>query len=602
MQQASRPLHPYSQRCRSAALLLAVLYSLLPRSALAEVEQVFERTKVIVRTEVQNPRFESARVPISAGTANFEVLAGGRFLHDGCSELLIRNTASSELFLADSKKFAPVGFTINSPSEATLRALDLQGDGLDDIRFTDSGGTLHVLISDGRGAFIERPNVVSTNRGERGGPSVPMMRIGPGSAGVVSISQDNETTYKWTFETANGERRLWTEFPPTAIWRSAGFADLNGDGRSDLLAYGGEYSGWWVSLGSKYGGLSRSISGINFFGTPVVFADMDCDGADDVVSTVITEGVLSVAYARLSKGLSGVAIKSKADHVCVTNDQGICFLDDAADVPMPNLEGYLFEETGRELARDAGKTSTAISYVATPIHQGHETALGKKFGIGPSGPGPYVCLGFQPGDPIFFWRASSATCPNGHALMGISIPKHSERWAASAIPRFACCPLPAEDILLDQTVEGTDVCPEDSIAVGMVPGWGCQSCPQRLLCQRINRTRYALGEPNLGVYWGTGRFRDRNDRQVLRTDIPIALRYGLGRTGLQTWDVDGCVGFPWGSVLTRMPGPRSCNQAEFRAIVFAENEGSGAATRPVPMLPECRTITDPTDPSSGCLR
>ena len=110
----------------------------------------------------------------------------------------------------------------------------------------------------------------------------------------------------------------------------------------------------------------------------------------------------------------------------------------------------------------------------------------------------------------------------------------------------------------------------------------------------------SLAAPGVGVYWGNGRSGRNSSNMVLASDVPPALRYALGRMDIDFWHSDGCLGYPWGSFLTKVAGDRSCNGVQFRQLQYSAHDPQGAAGRPVPIFPDCRVIADPYSPLSGC--
>ena len=406
----------------------------------------------------------------------------------------------------------------------------------------------------------------------------------------------------WQFQESPGKFHVFAELPREGRWREIGFADLNADLRPDLISYGGRFQGWWVTFGSPYGGLSRSVSGLDFPSpdqSRYLLLDIDCDGSDDVVEIPTgSTKILTVAFSRFSNGVPGVLIRANTGESCTTDVQGECLFVGSNKSLRVEHPGLIIEEVSRRKG-DTNVVQEVVAFMATRVSPDSKHQ-GQRFSLGPRGDGPYVCLGFNPGDPLSLWRRKASECPEGHALMGVSLPKDNSRWAQSSVPRWVCCPLPSDDILQAESALGQPDCPENTVAVGADPGWDCPSCPQRLICKKINTARYALGKVTAGVYWGAGRFRERNTNQVLRSDVPATFRFALGRTGLNTWDEDGCIGYPWGSLLTRMSDARSCDGANFRTLLRRSSQSSGEHPSTVQMFPDCQDIDDEKSPLGRC--
>ena len=79
-----------------------------------------------------------------------------------------------------------------------------------------------------------------------------------------------------------------------------------------------------------------------------------------------------------------------------------------------------------------------------------------------------------------------------------------------------------------------------------------------------------------------------------RGRIPARLRFGFGRTSQTQWLKTGCLGIPWGSVLTSL-GERECDGYEFRELISQIGERysgeSGAA------VDDCKVFSEITRPN-----
>lgn len=162
---------------------------------------------------------------------------------------------------------------------------------------------------------------------------------------------------------------------------------------------------------------------------------------------------------------------------------------------------------------------------------------------------------------------------------------------------LTCCPLPATDILLrDSRWTGDNECPEGSIVTGaeMVLHQGKRV--QRIQCTAIDTTRYALGERMTGVEWGTGRSAPAYQFGISRSELPLGLQPGLGRTGFNVWDIDGCIAPRPGALQVTAPA-RRCSATAFRTL---ERRRSDGTTEPVEMFPRCVELGDMFDPEGGC--
>ena len=232
-------------------------------------------------------------------------------------------------------------------------------------------------------------------------------------------------------------------------------------------------------------------------------------------------------------------------------------------------------------------------------------------------PQPRVCVGFDAHHQR--WGVLSVNfvsredyCVDGYALM--SHGHVSGRWYLAAnrfILEGNCCPLP-EGVLTNQHIFVSDHCPDNFVVTGgrVTPGQpATEFAPQiELQCTKINTTHYLLGPPSQGWFVGWGRelfpeylsrLRGVTIQHTAWASIPAALRFGLLRKNLTNFGSGGCVGYPWGSVLTGRIG-NDCENMTFRRILLRPKEED---TRPVPLqvFPACRALDNPFDPNASCL-
>ena len=72
-------------------------------------------------------------------------------------------------------------------------------------------------------------------------------------------------------------------------------------------------------------------------------------------------------------------------------------------------------------------------------------------------------------------------------------------------------------------------------------------------------------------------------------DIPPAIRYSLGREDSYKNDNDGCIGYPYGSLLVAK-SKKSCDGFLFRRLFYLDGS-------PVPMFPKCIDVKDRDSPN-----
>lgn len=231
------------------------------------------------------------------------------------------------------------------------------------------------------------------------------------------------------------------------------------------------------------------------------------------------------------------------------------------------------------------------------------TGAAEEIQIHPVGHHPQICLSFWnhvpkkdiTTDKAWGWgNARREHCPPNHAIFDRA---------------STCCALPAVDILTDEHVQVTSQCPPDYVATGEKVFLGqeqiydreCTSCTRKYRCTRINTERYQLGEPTPGAYWGAGSKSWANSTRFMKREIPVAIRYGIGRKGRYSWDFQGCVGLPWGSLLAGNHGWKECQNMLFRQLQFRGRQGDPPQGIPVQMFPRCRAISDYLSPDARCI-
>ncbi len=241
--------------------------------------------------------------------------------------------------------------------------------------------------------------------------------------------------------------------------------------------------------------------------------------------------------------------------------------------------------------------------VAATIGVPHPKLLHRKLPtpdtVAAPGSNPSVCVGFNV--ETNRWGEEWQTCPTGFAAYGVADAGGKPR-AGEHIPAVqVCCPLPAPDMLTKEEVFVRESCPEDYVATGSRLDFskGDDSI-QLMRCTKINSARYQLGAPHSSKYWGNGFAGWQGSERIEIEDVPPAIRYAMGRESKDRWGNEGCVGFPWGSLLTSKTG-KNCGGFFFRELEFKGAAGDPAAGTPVKMFPDCRDVADVKDPKAGCI-
>ncbi len=206
----------------------------------------------------------------------------------------------------------------------------------------------------------------------------------------------------------------------------------------------------------------------------------------------------------------------------------------------------------------------------------------------------YVCMGLER---TLIVADNTFLCPKGYAVVATDDSNGAHRYGppqyVPVSPR--CCRLPFDDILTERhEYYVTEKCPADSVATG-----GKISCAANcnMRCTYINSAKYALGPETQARYIT---HPDKNPgggkgsaARVALFDVPISFRWGMIRVAHQKFEQDGCVGYPWGSLLVRK-SEKQCSGYYYRQLFFKDGPA-------VPVVPNCDAVSDVFDPHAKCL-
>ena len=199
------------------------------------------------------------------------------------------------------------------------------------------------------------------------------------------------------------------------------------------------------------------------------------------------------------------------------------------------------------------------------------------------------------------WGYEYNQCPVGYAAYGVDDPAGIQGPGKVIKATLVCCPLPKKDILTEQHVFVTEECPENHVATGSkvpVPG---RETTKYLRCTKINTARYQLGTTLPSKYWGRGHAGWHGSQKVRRELIPAGLRHAMGRQAIDKWDIDGCVGYPWGSLFVKKSS-KYCAGLYFKQLQYVGLDTDPAKGTPVKMFPDCRKLENIDDPENvRCL-
>jgi hypothetical protein len=430
-----------------------------------------------------------------------------------------------------------------------VRALDLDGDGRRELVILGAERIqIGVVPREGRIRFSDLRSRHRWQEMQRYRASYGLIRLFPasvterGEEALFGIGPDGLVAL-----TRDGDltmvARQWGVYPDKNVWRFHVAGDFTGDGLSDLASRSEVGAAWWVVVGGEETGLERSV--YDDFSASAVppstwrkldSADLDDDGIDEILLL--------------------------------------------ADAP-PALH-VLRAELAREMASSTRPSTT----------------------------GPFPCTGYAAlpmprwGDMLLMKFAYANECAEDHAFFASS--DGSGRGIFFPIDG-ACCRLPADDILLDRHVDITEhypskkaICPDDHVLTMLHFDFRGGETVYRIRCTALNARRYQLGTRREGLYWGVGRSGGSHEIGVQREQVPVALRHSLGREDADYWDGDGCVGYPWGSVLVERRGPK-CKGLIFRQIQYRGLPGDPPQGTPVLTLPDCSAVDGLFSPDPRCL-
>lgn len=239
----------------------------------------------------------------------------------------------------------------------------------------------------------------------------------------------------------------------------------------------------------------------------------------------------------------------------------------------------------------------SIFFIATIGIPAPKAVLEPVYSVEVAGSAPSACIGYDTVKGK--WGEEFRYCPAGYAFYGVDDPGGPEGPANFIGTTGSCCPLPAADILTEEHVESEVSCPENYIATG-TRNWECsdkKSCSRYMRCTKINTARYQLGEMTPGIYWGDGAAGWQGSQRTNWEAIPAGIRYSMGRKHNKEWDSDGCVGYPWGSLLAKKTS-KYCSGMYFRQLQFAGIDGDPERGTPVKMFPDCDELENVNDPAA----
>lgn len=192
-------------------------------------------------------------------------------------------------------------------------------------------------------------------------------------------------------------------------------------------------------------------------------------------------------------------------------------------------------------------------------------------------------------------------CPAGFAVMGVPLRfQHRRSAELTRVSGTDCCPLP-DGVLVDRHHFTLKRCEAGFVVTGHVeiPEGTKGLAGDYLRCTKLD-DRYGLAEAAPGQRFGaieTGALANAlgtRENALSRGQLPVGIRYGLGRVSKLQWEELGCVGRPPGALLVGKRG-FGCDGLLFAELVERE---SG---RPVTVVPQCAAIDDPFVEEPKCV-
>lgn len=205
-----------------------------------------------------------------------------------------------------------------------------------------------------------------------------------------------------------------------------------------------------------------------------------------------------------------------------------------------------------------------------------------------------ICLGWNPAAKRWGMEAPSqqkpaVECPPGYAYMLLGTPRASVKNADEILPRGSCCPLPA-GALRDEHSWELGACPAGRVVTGgkLTGADPASRKPKfRLRCTKVDEEKFLLIPSTQTIRIDSIHelrtaflsFLGSEPTPIThRSEIPVELRFGLGRAGRTSWD-GGCLGLPWGSVLSGVD--TDCRKTSFQELRGIDNRALESGCRAV---------------------
>lgn len=381
--------------------------------------------------------------------------------------------------------------------------------------------------------------------------------------------------------------------PRSFTWDKGFLSDLNGDSLTDLVVPSRDAQGSWIAL--AYGDYRLLFPNVSLTRelrneTIQTVGDFDGNGKDELL--LIHGNSLYVISQRDAAAIPFQQIHV-GKHLLESDEQG------RIQLPIDPVETIDIKvaKTERGVVNPL-ITRRNDSRLYRPV-----TILFDEFPMAEAGAqvrapnlpmvGPYLCSAANRGGQPDHSFGRTIECPSNFAFLELD--------DSGPLPLGTCCRLPADDILTSESSWTSQQCTADTILTALRQRERQKGekdiVTTEIRCTKINTARYSLSSAYPGHSYGEGGSLSMAPEEIDRSRIPLAYRGAFGKSSEGVFDNDGCVGQPWGSVLTAVKG-KDCKKLEFRTLL--ERDPQGILT-PIPMYPQCQELSDPYDPSRGCL-
>jgi len=232
---------------------------------------------------------------------------------DGFQDLVTLSNRTVGVYLATGNgAFAPQQLVWNDSQNRLLNLVagDLNADQHADLAFTTDVGSLVLLFGRGDGTVSVRPPLRLDARAD----GLVLLDANRDSLLDIALNFPDLQSVGVLLNNGDGTFALGRKYPTSNAQYAITSADLNADGKADLVTWGGETLS--ILLGAGNGSFARRVNYQNGAGT-LVAVDFDQDGKQDLLTTSggfslllgAGDGTLSCAarYA-LGLGMAGLAV------------------------------------------------------------------------------------------------------------------------------------------------------------------------------------------------------------------------------------------------------------------------------------------------------